>query len=430
MQIRIVNFKNKEGITMILTLMKESIKFAFGSLWGNKLRAFLSLLGIVIGVFSIILVLSAVSSLQKNVENSFNSLGSNVVFVGKWPWDGMGPDYPYWKYLKRPNPNPREIEYILERSSVIADIGFRAQRGVSGSHREQKVSSLQLMGVSHSYDKVRPLEISEGRYFNEQESRMGKNVTILGNDTKEALFGSNPAVGAKIRIEGKVYEVIGVLKPEGAGFIGGFNDGACFVPINNFKSLFNLESMANYSEIVVMPKEGIPMDVLKSELTGTMRGIRKLKPMEEDDFSLNETSILTQMTASIFAILNIVGWVIGMFSIFIGGFGVANIMFVSVKERTTEIGIQKSLGAPRKFILWQFLIESMVLSSVGGILGLVFVFITTIVITKFLGFDMSLNIQNATIGIFLSTLTGMIAGIVPAYSASKMDPVEAIRGGK
>jgi len=415
---------------MIWTLMKESIKFAFGSLWGNKLRAFLSLLGIVIGVFSIILVLSAVSSLQKNVENSFNSLGSNVVFVGKWPWDGMGPDYPYWKYLKRPNPNPREIEYIFERSSVIADIGFRAQRTVSASHRDQKASSLQLMGISHAYDKVRPLDIEEGRYFTEQESRMGKNVTILGNDTKEALFGSNPAIGSSIRINGKVYEVIGVLKPEGSGFIGGFNDGACFVPINNFKALFNLKSLAIYSEIVVMPKEGISMDVLKSELTGTMRGIRKLKPMEEDDFSLNETSILTQMTASIFAILNIVGWVIGMFSIFIGGFGVANIMFVSVKERTSEIGIQKSLGAPRKFILWQFLIESMVLSSVGGVIGLLLVFVATFVITQSFGFDMSLNAQNAGIGIFLSTLTGMVAGIVPAYSASRMDPVEAIRGGK
>lgn len=415
---------------MILTLINESIKFAFGSLWGNKLRASLSLLGIVIGVFSIILVLSAVSSLQKSVENSFNSLGSNIVFVGKWPWDGMGPEYPYWKYLKRPNPNPREIEYILERSSVVAELGFKAQNSVSTSYRDQVANFVQFIGVNHTYNNIRPIELESGRYFSEQESRNGKNVVILGADVKNALFGPENGLNKTIRINGRVYEVIGIMKPEGSGFIGGFNDGAVFTPINNFRNLFNIKSMAVFSEILVKPKDGVNMTALKSELEGTLRGIHKLKPIEDNDFSLNETSILTQMTDAIFKILNIVGWVIGMFSIFIGGFGVANIMFVSVKERTPEIGVQKSLGAPSQFILWQFMVESVFLSLLGGIIGLFLVFIASVLVTKFFNFEMELNLQNASIGILLSTITGMVAGIIPAYSASKMNPVDAIRGGK
>lgn len=407
--------------------MKESVRFALGSLWANKLRTSLSLLGIIIGIFSIILVLSAVSSLKKDVENTFNSLGSNIIFVGKWPWDGMGPDYPFWKYLSRPNPNPAEVEQLLKRTSIVGDMAYRAQYTVKVNQRNNAVEGVQMMGISHSFERLRPMDFEAGRYFSDQESRSGKAVAILGYDCKEGLFPGENAVGREIRINGKVFEVIGSLANEGGGLMGGFNNSAVFVPVNQFRQMYNLSSRNVFSEILVTPKPGISNAAIKDELTGAMRSIRKLRPVEEDDFSLNETSILTQMTESTFQILNVVGWVIGMFSIFIGGFGVANIMFVSVKERTAQIGVQKALGAPRRFILWQFLIESVVLSLLGGLIGLFVVFTTTYIITNYFNFAISLNFQNAFIGVFLSAITGMISGIIPAFTASRLDPVEAMR---
>lgn len=412
---------------MFASLIKESIRFALGSLWGNKLRTFLSLFGIVIGIFSIILVLSAVNSLEKNIEGTFNSLGTNVVFVGKWPWDGMGPDYPYWKYMKRPQPSPAEVELIRRRASSVADVAFRSQFGTNGAYKDMSAENIQLMGISYEFDRLRPLDIEQGRYFTEQESRYGKNVAILGVETAQALFPDGGGVGKTIKLNGKNFEVIGTLAREGQGLLGGFNDQAVFIPLQSYRSMVNLNSSNVFSEILVQPKPGISNEGIMDELRGTMRSIRKLRPTEDDDFALNETSILTQMTEATFAVLNIVGWIIGMFAIFIGGFGVANIMFVSVKERTNIIGIQKALGARRSFILWQFLVESVVLSLLGGLAGLGLVAAAAWIVTTNFDFEINMSAQNALIGIILSVVTGMVAGIIPAWMASRLDPVEAIR---
>lgn len=412
---------------MFVSLIKESIRFALGSLWGNKLRTFLSLFGIVIGIFSIILVLSAVNSLEKNIEGTFNSLGTNVVFVGKWPWDGMGPDYPYWKYMKRPQPSPAEVELIRRRASSVADVAFRSQFGTNGAYKDMSAENIQLMGISYEFDRLRPLDIEQGRYFTEQESRYGKNVAILGVETAQALFPDGGGVGKTIKLNGKNFEVIGTLAREGQGLLGGFNDQAVFIPLQSYRSMVNLSNFNVFSEILVQPKPGISNEGIMDELRGTMRSIRKLRPTEDDDFALNETSILTQMTEATFAVLNIVGWIIGMFAIFIGGFGVANIMFVSVKERTNIIGIQKALGARRSFILWQFLVESVVLSLLGGLAGLGLVAAAAWIVTTNFDFEINMSAQNALIGIILSVITGMVAGIIPAWMASRLDPVEAIR---
>jgi len=412
---------------MLVSLVRESIRFALGSLWSNKLRTFLSLFGIVIGIFSIILVLSVVNSLEKNIESTFNSLGTNVVFVGKWPWDGMGPDYPYWKYMKRPNPSPSELDLIRKRASSVADVAFRSQFNTNATYKDQSAENIQLMGISYEFNRVRPLDIEQGRYFTEQESRYGKHVAVLGVETASALFPSGGALGKTVKLNGTNFEVIGTLAREGQGLLGGFNDQAVFVPLQTYRGMVNLNSMNVFSEIVVQPKPGVSNAGIMDELRGTMRSVRKLRPSEDDNFALNETSILTQMTATTFAVLNVVGWIIGMFAIFIGGFGVANIMFVSVRERTNIIGIQKALGARRSFILWQFLVESVVLSLLGGIAGLIMVLLVARVATVAFDFEINMSLQNATIGIMLSVITGMLAGIIPAWMASRLDPVEAIR---
>ena len=412
---------------MLLKQIGESFIFALSALWANKLRSLLSLMGIVIGIYSIILVLSAVDSLKKSVEDSIASLGSDVVFVGKWPWEDMGPDYPWWKYMSRPNPDLEDFENIKSRSAFVQEAAFRAQTTTTVKSRTEDVEGTQVFGVSKEFKEVWNFPMGEGRYFSESESRTGQAVAILGNGIAEELFPQQKAVGKEIAFKGKRVIVIGVLQKEGKGLFGGFNDDAVFLPLQFYRTVMNLNNRNMFTEILVKPKKGYSVSGLKDELTGIMRGGRRLKPIEDNNFSLNEITIIANQTKSIFLALNAAGWIVGMFSIFIGGFGIANIMFVSVKERTQMIGIQKALGAKRHFILIQFLTEAVVLSLVGCLFGLLFVYFTTSLISSFTDFAMRLSLTNALIGMGISIFTGLVSGIIPAFSASMLDPVEAIR---
>ena len=412
---------------MLFKQIVESFIFALGALWGNKLRSSLSLLGIVIGIFLIIFVLSAVDSLKRSVEDSISSLGSDVVFISKWPWEDMGPDYPWWKYLSRPNPTTDDFENIKARSSIVQDIAFRAQTQTIIKAKKEYVNNADVFGISKEFKDVWNFPIGEGRYFSEGESRTGFPAAILGAEIAEDLYPGQNALGKEISFKGKKLAIIGILKKEGSGLFGGFNDNAVFVPLQFYKSVVNMKNPDLFTEILVKAKPGYSIAGLKDELTGIMRGGRRLKPVEDNNFSLNEITIIANQTESIFLVLNLVGWLIGMYSILIGGFGVAQIMFVSVKERTAMIGIQKALGAKRHFILIQFLTEAVVLSMFGCVFGLILVLIVTSGISAATDFQMGLSFQNALIGVTISVLTGLLSGIIPAYSASRLDPVEAMR---
>lgn len=412
---------------MLFKQIVESFIFALGALWGNKLRSALSLLGIVIGIFLIIFVLSAVDSLKRSVEDSISSLGSDVIFISKWPWEDMGPDYPWWKYLSRPNPTADDFENIKARSSAIQDIAFRSQIQTIVKAKKEYVNNAEIFGISKEFKDVWNFPIGEGRYFSEGESRTGFPAAILGAEIAEDLYPGENAIGKEISFKGKKLTIIGILKKEGSGLFGGFNDDAVFVPLQFYKSVVNMKNGDLFTEILVKAKPGYSIEALKDELTGIMRGGRRLKPVEDNNFSLNEITIISNQTKSIFLVLNLVGWLIGMYSILIGGFGVAQIMFVSVKERTGMIGIQKALGAKRHFILIQFLTEAVVLSLFGCFFGLVLVLVVTSGISAATDFQMGLSFQNALIGVTISVLTGLLSGIIPAYSASRLDPVEAMR---
>lgn len=412
---------------MVITLLKESIVFAWQALVSNKLRTFLSLLGITIGIFAIISVFTVVDSLERNLRGSVQSLGDNVVFVMKWPWT-FGPDYPWWKYMNRPVPEYKELAEIQRKAKSAEAIGFRIGSRKTLKQQNNTVENAIVSGWSFGYGKVKAFDIIDGRYFTEIEVEAGYNVVILGANIAEGLFPNNQySIGKTVKVAGKNCKVIGLFKKEGESMLGNTMDNQAVVPYNFARLMMDVKSENSNPFIAVKAKTGVTNAQLKSELTGIMRSIRGLKPLADDDFALNETNLLSKNFDSLFDIVGIAGAIIGGFSILVGGFGIANIMFVSVRERTNLIGIQKSLGAKNYFILSQFLFESVFLSLIGGLIGLILIYFLTLGISNMLDMEISLTRSNIILGITISVLIGIISGFIPAYSASQLDPVEAIR---
>ncbi len=412
---------------MFLLLLKESILFAWQALVSNKLRTFLSLLGITIGIFAIITVFTVVDSLERNIRSSVQSLGEDVVFIMKWPWT-FGPDYPWWKYMSRPVPEFNEVSEIMQRTKSIEAIGFKVSSRKIVKHRNNIIENANLSGWSYGFDKVKSFDLSDGRYFTESEANNGYHVCLIGDAIVQALFPYNEyPIGKTIKIAGKNCKVIGIFKKEGESMLGSSMDNQVVIPYHFARLFIDVRSENSEPLIAVKAKNGIINEQLKDELTGIMRSVRGLKPMADDNFALNETNLLSKNFDSLFDIVGIAGAIIGGFSILVGGFGIANIMFVSVRERTNLIGIQKSLGAKNYFILTQFLFEAVFLSLIGGIIGLLLIYLLTLVLGGVIDMEITLTRSNIILGLTVSVLIGVISGFIPAYGASQLDPVEAIR---
>ena len=411
---------------VFLKLLRESYLFAIHEIVMNKVRTMLSFLGITIGIFSIISVFTIFDSMESSIRDNINSLGNDVLFVQKWPW-AMGSDYPWWKYMNRPEASMTDLKEIQRRSQTSQASTYMAGAGGTIKYRDKSIKDANVFMVSDDYDKVMPVDIAEGRFISPVEFNSGKPVVVIGSLIVANLLGTTDeaAIGKKIKIFGLNVEVIGVMKKEGDNIFGNSSDDQLIVPVNFARNHIDMRWVGG--AIIVKAKPGVTLDEMKDELSGVMRSVRKLKPKAEDNFAINQTDIISKNFDQLFGVIALVGWIIGGFSLLVGGFGIANIMFVSVKERTRIIGIQKSLGAKKYFILLQFLFEAVFLSLFGGIIGLIIVYILTIVVSKAFDFGLVLTSQNILLGISVSAFIGFVSGMIPAWSASRLDPVEAMR---
>jgi putative ABC transport system permease protein len=411
-----------------LRLLKESFGFAMNALRNNKLRTLLSLLGVTIGIFSIIAVLAAVDSLDKKIKKDLSSLDKNTIYLMRF---SFGPsEIPQWKREQFPNVKYDEYEYLKNSVNDLDQMAFQLfVKRESLKYQSASVSDVNIVPVSHEFIDIQGLEFDDGRFYNESESNSGAAVIVLGNEIAKNLFEDSNPIGKDIRLYGQRFSVIGVLKKQGAGMFGDSNDTSVFIPVNFLRRMYGDNNDAMTPVILVKPEKGVDMDAFKAELGQKLRNYRGMKTDEIDNFFINVLSGFTDLIDGIVGQMNVVGWIISGFSLLVGGFGIANIMFVSVKERTNLIGIQKSLGAKNKFILFQFLFEAVILSVIGGAVGLFLVWIISVVLTKALDFEFVLSMSNVLLGTGLAALIGLISGILPAITAAKLDPVEAIRTG-
>ena len=416
--------KTFKPIIILIKVARESMQFAYHSISVNKLRTFLSLFGITIGIFAIISVFTILDSLEKNVRDSIESLGDNVVYVQKWPWGGNG-DYPWWKYMNRPQPNLKDLAEIRRRSNLSNASVFCIYFRKSVRYMRNESTDALIQGVSDDYDRIKVFDIEQGRYFSSFEIGSGRSVTILGNKISSDLFQGADPIGKFVKIAGRKLMVVGVFKKEGKSAIGeNSHDELAIIPVGLANTIVDIDHSGPM--IMVKANQGVSTDDLNDELRGILRSFHKIKPLDEENFSLNQISFIKQSIDSIFKIIDLAGGIIAFFSILVGGFGIANIMFVSVKERTSIIGIQKALGAKRYFILIQFLYESVLLAVAGGIVGLLLIFIGTIIINATTDFTISLTAANIIRGVLISAVIGIVSGFVPAWVASRLSPVEAI----
>jgi len=405
-------------------LLRESYLFAIHELMVNKTRTILTLLGLTIGIFSIISVLTVFDSLERSMRKGIDSLGNNVVFIQKWPW-AMGGDYPWWKYYQRPEPTMKDLRDIQNRSTASDGAALFTEVNRNVHYLSNRIEDVSVLAITHDFGNIIPMEIANGRYFAPIESNSGKNVILLGANIAENLFNTLDPVGRKVKVFNQKLEVIGVLKKEGEDLFGDTSDDQVIIPMNFARTVVDIKNVG--TTIIVRAKPFVSNAELIDELTGIIRSIHKLKPAADNDFSINETDIITQSFDQLFRIIAMVGWIIGGFSLIVGGFGIANIMFVSVRERTNIIGIQKSLGAKNFFILIQFLFEAIFLSLIGGGVGLILVFGGSYAATEILGFEIMLTWNKVIVGIATSSTIGLVAGYIPALMASRLDPVEAMR---
>ena len=408
-----------------LNILANSLRLTLQELKVNKTRTALSLTGVAFGIFCIIIVLAIVNSLEHNIQSEVKSLGSNTIYIDKWDYSG-GPDQPIWKFRARPVPKYEEAALVKERSQLLDDMAYLMQTGGTISYKDDMIQNATVYGIVPAQMIIQPLSFQTGRFFSSSEFNAGSPVCLIGFTNAEDFFGNRErALGKQIDIKGKKVTIVGVIKKEGTNFIGWDYDKCVMMPYGFCKQVFDDKN--SNPILIAKGKEGVTTAALMDELKGIMRQVRRLAPTQEDNFSLNSVEAFSQALSSFFVTLNIVGSIIGGISLIVGMFSIANIMFVTVKERTSVIGLKKAIGAKKRSILFEFLMEASLLCLFGGAFGLFFVWITTLIISGLADFPVYISLPMLVITVIICLVVGILAGIIPATRAAKMDPVVAIR---
>jgi putative ABC transport system permease protein len=406
-------------------ILANSFRLTMQELMVNKLRTSLSLIGISFGIFRIIGVLATVNSLEMNIQNQLKSLGTNTIFIDKWQYSG-GPDYPWWKFVNRPVPKYEEVKFIKERSHLVSNIAFDIDSRLDVEYDNYALQGVTMSGVSEEEINIQPLTMAYGRYISGNEFANGSAVAVIGYTNAENLFGAaSVAIGKEVKIKNNKATIIGVIKKMGQNMIGQDYDQSIILSYRFARQIVNEDNSS--PKIIVKGKENVSSQALANELEGIMRSIRKLSPTEEDNFTLNQISSLSERVSSMFGSINIGGWAIGILSLVVGAFGIANIMFVTVKERTPIIGLKKAIGAKKRSILSEFLLESAIICILGGLIGLILVYLLTVILTNLFNFPVYISAGILALAISICIIIGILSGFIPALSASRLDPVVAIR---
>lgn len=364
-------------------------------------------------------------AIHKNIE----TMGKSTAYISKWPWnpesESGGGEFQWWKYMNRPYLRMSEYNQLLEymeKETEYSCLSLSFDRNVS--YNTNSLDGVSITGATYEFDKIQNLEIEKGRYFTPYEASSGQAVIIIGATVAESLFEGDNPLDKTMKVGRRKAKVIGVLKKEGENMFGSSHDETVVMPYSFSTRMVNMRW--SDPEIAMKARSGVDFENYKAEIEMNLRKIRRISPEADNSFSVNEISAITTQLSGLFTMLTLVGGIIGLFSILVGGFGVANIMFVTVKERTSQIGIMKALGAKRYTILAQFIFEAILLSLAGGIIGLFLIWIGTIATSGKFGFDLVLTISNITLGLGISTVVGAVSGIFPAWSAARMEPVQAI----
>jgi len=411
-----------------LTVIWNSLLMALDELRVNKLRTFLSLFGVTIGIFCIIGVLATVQSLESSIKNDLSALGTTTIYIQKWPWGGGDEkEFPWWKYMKRPEPKYDELRPIQERSQYAKAAAFLLFNSSNVEYKESMLNNVTWYGATESFNEIQEVKIEVGRYLSSSEFANGASVMVMGYENADKLFDDpEKALDKVVEVSGRLVTIVGVMKKQGRSMIGGWDfDNIIIVPFNFCRQVVDQRVASRF--LLVTGKEGVPLEAFKDEIKGIMRSVRKLKPTEEDNFALNDVTSSTKSLETFFGNVNIGGFVIGGFSLIVGLFGIANIMFVTVKERTSQIGLKKAIGAKRSTILTEFLLESSFLCIMGGLIGLFLVFLISVGLSAALPFKVILSPSIIILGLSISISVGLLAGIIPAWTAANLDPVVAIR---
>jgi len=399
--------------------VKEGLVIAFRAIRANKMRSILTTLGVVIGIVSVTLMATAIEGLNRAFEKSASAFGSKVVYVQKWPWVG-GNDW--WKYRNRRDMKLEYADYIARHATLADAIAPDVTTTKDARYGSRSMLGAFVTGTTAAYQEASGTTIQDGRFFSQEESDGGRPVCAIGANVAEQLFPAVDPIGQTLLVGGYPYKVLAVFEKQG-GLFGEFtSDNRIFLPVNSFMSHFGSH---HYVTLNIRVAKTADLDDAKEELRGIMRKARQLRPAQEDDFSINEQELLTQVFGAMMGVIAGVGFFITFLSLFVGGIGIMNIMYVSVTERTKEIGIRKAIGARRRTIMFQFLVESALICLIGGFIGLAISYPLSLIANQILPTAMPISV--VFLAILVSLAVGVVSGFLPAYRASKLDPVEALR---